>query len=80
MKYTVLLLRPDYIASDYGQDTYLAWVEAPSVEEAQVLAQREAYRSDVPLDDDGHDESSCRPDYHVLLVVEGHMVNMAVQE
>lgn len=78
MKYTVLLLRPDYIASSYGQDTYLVWVDAPSVEEAQVLAQREAYRFDVPLDDGGHDESDYLPDYHVLFVVEGHIVNMAV--
>ena len=78
MKYTVLLLRPDYIASNYGQDTYLAWVEAPSVEEAQVLAQREAYQSDVPPDDDSHDESSCRPDYYVLFVAEGHVDNLAV--
>lgn len=80
MKYTVLLLRPDYIASDYGQDTYLAWVEADDVATAQVLAQREAYQADVPPDDDDYDESAHRPDYHVLIVVEGHMVNMAVQE
>lgn len=26
--YTVLLLRPDYIAEPYGQDTYLAHVNA----------------------------------------------------
>ena len=76
MKYTVLLLRPDYVTSDFGQDTYLAWVEADSVAEAQVLAQREAYQSDVPPDDD---ESANHSDYHVLLVVEGHMVDMAVE-
>lgn len=80
MKYTVLLLRPDYIASDYGQDTYLAWVEADDVAEAQVLAQREAYQSDVPPDDDDYDESANRPDYHVLLVVEGHLKDLSVQE
>lgn len=75
-KYTVLLLRPDYIADDYGQDTYLAHVEAIDVLTAQETAQREAYQSDVPPDDDGYDESAYRPDYFVLAVFEGHLNDM----
>lgn len=76
MKYTVLLLRPDYVASNFGQDTYLAWVEADDVATAQTLAQREAYRSDVPL---GDDESANHSDYYVLFVAEGHVDNLAVE-
>ena len=32
--YTVLLLFPDYLASDFGSDTYMSCVEADSPEEA----------------------------------------------
>lgn len=79
MKYTVLLLRPDYMTSDFGQDTYLAHVEADSVAEAQALAQHEAYRSDVPPDDDDHDGSACLG-YYVLLVVGGHATDLTERE
>lgn len=64
MKYTVLLLRPDYIASDYGQDTYLAWVEADDVAEAQVLAQLEAAEADREKEPSG---------YYTLFVAAGHL-------
>ena len=64
MKYTVLLLRPDYIASDYGQDTYLAWVEADDVAEAQVLAQLEAAEADREKEPS---------DYYTLFVAAGHL-------
>lgn len=84
MKYTVLVLRPDYQTSDYGQDTFLTWVEADNVEEAQTLAQREAYQADqtpgeIPGDDD-HDESEYLPDYYILFVAEGHLNDIAVRE
>lgn len=64
MKYTVLLLRPDYVASDFGQDTYLAHVEAGSVAEAQVLAQLEAAEAD-------REEEPT--DYYTLFVAAGHL-------
>lgn len=76
-KYTVLVLRPDYIASDYGQGTYLAHVEAVDVLTAQEDAQRLAYQADVPPDDDDYDESAYRPDYYVLAVFEGYLNNVA---
>ena len=44
--YTVLLLRPDYIADEFGKDTYLAHVVANGAAEAQKLAQAEAWDSD----------------------------------
>lgn len=40
--WTVLLLYPDYLASNYGQETYLAWVNATSAVEAEQLAREEA--------------------------------------
>jgi hypothetical protein len=45
MKFTVLLLDPDYVANQYGEDTYLSWTEAESVEVAIERAQREAAES-----------------------------------
>lgn len=39
MKYTVLLLYPDSIAEQYGEDTYLACVRAEEPEEAIKKAQ-----------------------------------------
>lgn len=73
-KYTVLVLRPDYTASDYGQDTFLAHVEAIDVLTAQETAQEEAYRGDFPgIDMDEHDPVSSSADYFVLAVFEGHL-------
>lgn len=42
MKYTVLLLYPDYIATDYGSETYTTVIDADSIEEAIYNAQIEA--------------------------------------
>lgn len=47
-KFTVVLLRPDYLAENYGEDTYVALVE---VDEDDVLtaldaAQVEAFMAD----------------------------------
>lgn len=76
-QYTVLLLRPDYIADDYGQDTYLAHVEAFDVLTAQETAQREAYQTDGFFDDgDDHDPGPSCADYLVLTVFEGHLNDM----
>ena len=46
MKYTVILLRPDYIAGTFGEDTYMTCVEADSVLAAQTSAQTEAVLTD----------------------------------
>lgn len=63
MKYTVLLLRPDTIANPFGQDTFLAHVEAEDVELAVEAAQADAAEAD------GLDDSTS---YHPLLVIAGH--------
>lgn len=72
MKYTVLILRPDYVASEYGKDTYLAHVEeVADVKEAEQAARLEAWSADqVP---DVRDLASTEgiEDYHVLFVAEG---------
>jgi hypothetical protein len=75
--YTVLLLRPDYVADDYGTDTYMTHVDAPTVAAAQAAAQREAVLMDYSPQDEPIDEEEIlehMPDYAVLMVIEGkHM-------
>ena len=62
-KYTVLLLRPDYVADDFGTDTYLAQVEADSVGAAVLAAQAEEAEID--------DLDLKSTDYHPLITIEG---------
>lgn len=71
--YTVLLLRPDYATSHYGQDTYLTNVEATTVKAAVRRARLELW---------GVDTSNVKPtrddlqDYFVLLVAEGRITDI----
>ena len=65
--YTVLLLRPDYIAKPYGQDTYMAHVEAENPANAIETAQIEVWK-----EDHGDDAGESWTDYNVLLIIEGH--------
>jgi hypothetical protein len=62
-KYTVLLLRPDYIAKDYGTDTFLAHVRATTAATAVEHAAAEAAASDANEDR--------WLDYHPLITLEG---------
>jgi hypothetical protein len=71
--YTVLLLRPDYIADEFGKDTYLAHVVANGAAEAAQAAQREA--RDADFASDGGDWVD-HTDYHVLLVCVGHLKDL----
>lgn len=68
-RWTVLLLRPDYLASDYGTDTYLAHVEAESASAAVYAAQQEVAGIDSAAD--GIDVDRCT-DYVPLLCIRGH--------
>lgn len=47
-KYTVVLLRPDYMYEDapYGQDIYVAHVQGDAVDDAIFNARREVYSVD----------------------------------
>ena len=64
MKYSVLLLRPDTLADEFGKDTFLAWVEANTIADAQVRGQIAANEAD------DHNNSLS---YHVLFVTPGHL-------
>ena len=73
-KYTVLLMRPDYLASNYGEDTCMIKVEAASVAEAQEKAQREVCIADDPAaiaqpDDELKEQAG---NYAVICVIAGH--------
>lgn len=73
--YTVLLLRPDYIANEFGKDTYLAHVSANGAELAQLAAQVEARDADLPP---GAEDWPNPADYHVLFVALGHHEDLSV--
>lgn len=66
MKYTVLLLYPDYIATDYVQETWLAHVTATDPTGAILFAQLDACENqeDYEIDDPN--------DWYTLFVCEGH--------
>jgi hypothetical protein len=72
-KYTVLLLYPDYMADNYGHETYLAHVEAKTVPAAIFAARKQVVASafNVPSIVEGR----CN-DLHVLAVFEGHLPDL----
>lgn len=64
--YTVILLFPDYIANNYGQDHYFWRGEASSPADAALVAQQflaYEYNSD--------DSTSGPDDFYVVAVIEG---------
>lgn len=65
MKYSVLLLYPDYIAENFGQDTCWIWIEADTPADAITEAQQSLAPSIQELLIDV-------VDMHPLLVIEGH--------
>lgn len=72
MKFTVVLLRPDYMCDDvpYGQDTYIGFVEANTIENAIKRARNEVLIADRQCDNAApHTKPT---DYAVNLVFEGH--------
>jgi hypothetical protein len=63
-RYTVMLLRPDYVADGFGEDTYLAHVRAETPTAAITSAQQEVAR----LDDIDGDQAA---DYYPLITTKG---------
>ncbi len=67
-KYTVLMLLPDTVAENYGEETYLDWTEAETPKEAIAAAQKHAAQAMewyVPTED-----------FFVLFACEGHHVDL----
>ena len=78
-KYTALLLRPDYIADEFGKDTYLAHVWGETPVDAGKVAQQAAWDADqIPdSDTDGEEGVGSPGDYHVLFMAEGHLNDLS---
>ena len=73
--YTVLMIVPDTIAHQYGEDTYLAHINAENVEEAQQVAQAEAM--EVLSGEEGIGDC-VGTDFAVVFVCEGHMADIHI--
>lgn len=75
--YTVILLRPDYMTRNYGQDTWVEAVKARDPEEAVKLARGDCHLADnegVLADNEGLDEGDffgSPDDYFVIAVLRG---------
>jgi hypothetical protein len=66
MKYTVLLLYPDYMSDSYGQETFLSWEEGNSPMECVSNLQRRL----------GNEHECDHRDFYPLLVTEGHVADL----
>lgn len=75
-KFTVILVRPDYMADNFGQDTYTAHIEVEDndVEKAVQAAKKEVWTIDnsgsYGLDEDPAGEPE---DYFCIAAFEGHL-------
>lgn len=68
--YTVILLRPDYMTDNYGQDTWMDSVKARDPEEAVELARGQCHLADNEgLGDD--DDLGYPDEYFVIAVIRG---------
>lgn len=70
MFFTVVLLWPDYIADEFGHDTYITYVEADSPSEAITAARKEAMAPQFNAID-------CPEDLYPIFVAHGHHDNLA---
>lgn len=67
LDYTVILLRPDYMADEFGKDVFHTFVSAKSVDNAVCKARLEAALVD---------DAETLDDYHVLFVCRGRVTNL----
>jgi hypothetical protein len=77
-KFTVLLLKPDYVADNFGQDIARVHVEAADVAQAQFRAREKACAADHPTEEEREDAEAW--DYHVLAVFEGHHADIQTDD
>ena len=68
--FTVVLMRPDYVASTFGQDVYTAHVEAAHGKHAVIVAQNEALAADIR---DNWNIFGEPEDYYPVFVHAGHL-------
>jgi hypothetical protein len=68
--YTVILIYPDYIASQYGEEFWYDHVEAETVAQAIEAARQNAQNCNETYDD-------CGKDFAVVAVFEGHHYDKA---
>lgn len=70
--YTVILLRPDYVASNYGQDAWMEVVKARDPKEAVKRARGQRHRADIHwLAKEDFDSYGSPDDYFVIAVIRG---------
>ena len=69
VKYSVLLLYPDYIANDFGSDTYYTFVVAATPREALDKARQSCLKVCPDINDP--------VDLFCLLLIHGHKHDMA---
>lgn len=69
--YTVILLFPDYLADNYGEETFLTTVRATNVLEAQMRAQEEAWAPYRAEYGDGEDGAVDLDDFMVIATIRG---------
>lgn len=64
--YTVVLIYPDYVANQYGEEFYVTWTTAGTVERAVEQAQKEASEAQ------GYDVVARPYDFAAVSVFQGH--------
>lgn len=75
--YTVLLIYPDYLASQYGEEFYMESVEAETPKEAVAKVQQMAVETNIP---NGDNEGDIDPvDFAVVAVFEGVVQSVPVE-
>lgn len=71
VKYSVLLLYPDYCSDAYGQETYFAHVQAPTPGEALEAARKKCMAEELAPEINDPDDLFC------LLIVHGHLNDLS---
>jgi len=66
-KFTIIMLYPDYLAHNYGEETYVAHVESEDLQLAIRAAQLEASKANA-------ENETVRPvDFAVIFACDGHI-------
>ena len=71
-KYTVILIYPDHVAENYGEEFYTAYVEAKTPKQALAEARAKAL-TDNSLSSDPESDNFCdAADFACVAMFEGH--------